>query len=154
MAPRSKDLIEVWEDNVWTDTEIRRFTTRIHPCSVTATQNTTQDLKDMIYCKEINFVQYFIQRYKVEEQVGTCEEFRYRVRIEYYLEDTCDNQVKIQDFFECLDEVITNRLGPRWLDNVDNVIRDTTWPDIRLFGEIEGRQVYVGSFTYFAEVML
>jgi hypothetical protein len=152
-AAYSKDIIKAWEDTVWQDTDILRFTHKIHPASITDDIETTVDLSRMVYCGEINFVQFFVQRYRVEEQVGTCLEHRYRVQVQYYLEDSCDNQNKIQEFFEVLDEVIVARLGQSWEGTVTHFLRDTTWPVIRFFGEIQERPIYVGSFTYFAEVI-
>ena len=152
-AAYSKDIIKAWEDTVWQDTKIRSFTHEIYPYSLTDNVKTTEDLARMLYCGEINFVQYFVQRHRVEEQSGTCDEHRYRVQVQYYLQDSGNNQNKIQDFFEVLDETVVARLGPSWEGTVTHFFRDETWPTIRFFAEIEGRPVYVGSFTYFAEVI-
>lgn len=147
----SRDLIELWEECVWSRPEIREFTRNVHPCNVTGDQDSTCDLYNIMDCDRINFVQYFIQRYPRNDQVGRCRTFRYRVQIEYYREDSCEDQNKIQEFFEVLDDTIRAQLGPRWKDCVEVVERQDDFPDISPFGTIENRLVYVGSFEYLAE---
>jgi len=149
--PFSKDLVELWEDEIWSRPEIRAFTDNVHSCDVTGDQDSTSDLYNILDCDRINFVQYFIQRYPREDQVGRCRTFRYRVRIEHYREDSCDDQNKIQEFFEVLDDTVVAQLGPHWNNCVEFFTRQDNFPDIRQFGQIEGRLVYVGSFEYTAE---
>lgn len=152
MPCRSKDLVTLWNDLIWSDTRMRAFTTQFHPQDETGKQDATCDLAKVMYCGKVNFGQYFIQRFRSDDQVGCCGSYQYRVRVEYYLEDTCDNhQVQIQDFFEALDEIIEEKLGLTWQDNVLQFSRDTAFPNIRRYGLIDGRVVYYGTYSYFAE---
>ena len=147
----SKELVTIWADCVFNAPEVTDFTKHFHPCDKTEDQDSTCDLSTIMHCGEINFVQYFIQRFRTEDQVGRCGGvYRYRVRVEYYLEDTCNNQNKIQEFFELLDDEV-ERLNAAKKDCVPYFFGDDTFPDIRFFGRIENKAVYVGSYTYFAE---
>lgn len=148
--PFSEEIVELWNDSVWSQKEMREFTENFHAGDVTSNLDATNDYRQVIHCKEFNFVQFFIQRFPVP-QVGGCQEYRYRVRVEYYLEDSIPNQNKIQNFFEVLHNVILAELGNTWSDFVQGSFPDDTWPDLRPFGEIDNTLIRVGSFTYFAE---
>ncbi len=152
MPCTSKELVALWDTYVWKSTELQAFTTQYHPQDETGKQDSTCDLTKVMYCGKVNFGQYFIQRFRQDDQVGCCGSYRYRVRVEYYLEESCGNsQVQIQDFFEVLDDIVEQNLGPTWRQSVLQFSRDTTYPNIRRYGLIDGRVVYVGSYSYFAE---
>lgn len=149
-APLSQEVINIWDQCIWQAVDVLRFTPHIHPCDKTNKTELTCDMEDLIHCGELNFVQYFIQRYRRPDRVGGCLTFRYRVRVEYYLEDSCDNQNKIQEFFEVLDDTVEAQLqdGTKFTFRWE---REDNWPQIQRFGVLESRTVFVGSFTYFGE---
>lgn len=149
---RSSELVTLWDTLIWSAPEMQAFSPLYHPCDVTGRQpEATCDLTKILHCGQVNFGQYFIQRFRSDDQVGCCGSYQYRVRIEYYLQDSCENQQTIQDFFEALDELVDLNLGPTWQDNVLLFRRDTTFPNIRRYGLIDGRVVYFGTYSYFAE---
>lgn len=153
MPPTSKELVDRWKDNVWNQPEILEFTPNIHAGDVTQDLLATADLRRVIYCNAINFVQYFIQRLPVPS-VGACLDFQHRVQIEYYREDSeypPDSQLEIQAFFETLDNTVRTSLGFQWGGCVDGYEPSDTFPNIRQFGEINSRVIRVGSFEYFAQ---
>lgn len=149
--PFSNELVELWNECVWDQTELLEFTKHFHAGDITEDLDATSDYKKAKHCKEFNFVQFFIQRFP-DTSVGSCLSYRYRVRVEYYLEDSIPNQNKIQNFFEVLDNVIRAELGPRWKNCVDGYdIENNRWPEIRAFGRIDNKLIRVGSFSYIAE---
>jgi len=118
--------------------------------------DSTMELKDPLYKCDINFIQFFVQRRRSDQEVGCCGRYEYRVQIEYYLEDTkCDgvrNQNKIQKFFEILDDLICQKLGNTWKGLVISWDRiPNRFPSIRRAGSLENRPIFVGSYEYQAE---
>lgn len=145
----SSELVTIWDTCIFNAPELTDCTINFYPCNKIQDQDSTCDLAEITHCGEINFVQYFIQRFKLPTELGRCGEYQYRVQVEYYLEDTCENQNKIQRFFELLEDEV-ELLNAANKDCVPYFEGDNNFPDIRFFGTIENKAIYVGSFTYFA----
>lgn len=150
-VPTSRDIAELWLEKVFSRHELRNYTNKIYPYDVTGTQVTMEDLSQLLYCDRINFIQFLVQRFRKDDQLGCCGTYQYQVQIEYYREDRGEDQRYIQDVLELIDDLVETNLGARWDDTVTSSGRQTTFPAFEPAGEIENRIVYVGRFTYFAE---
>lgn len=156
----SRQINTDWVSNIWEDRRILDFTSKIFNRDVRTYQDSMDDFTKILDCDVIDFVQYFIQRYR-RPRVGCPPEYRYRIRIEYYLEDECtakqidtasNNQEKIEHFFEVLDDIIVENHNPNWSADVLAWVGTADFPDIRFNGLIENRPIYVGSFEYITDI--
>lgn len=119
--------------------------------SVFENQDSQSDKRLLMDGSQIKVVQYFMQRRRNPSgEIGGCDSrFIYRLRIEFYAEDSIENQKKVGIFFEDLDDVINQKLGYQWSDLVSEFNDGGNYPDVRFFREIDSRGVFVGSQTYF-----
>jgi len=159
----SKDLKKIWEDCIWCKKEIKEFTKTVLYGNQFDIQQNADDYYKLTSGDKINFVQYFIQRYRVSgaiarEQMGNClGEYQYQVQIQYYLEDICTtgckatSDEKIQHFFEVLALLVHRELGCDWKGNMLITGNRNAFPAIRFGGEVDGRPVFIGQQDYLAE---
>jgi len=151
----SLDIVELLKTKVFPCRELQEFTNKIHAGDIIGSVDTTHALKQTLCKGEINFIQFFVQRRKSEEEVGNCERYIYRVRIEYYREDgECDgvlNQNLIQKFFEVFDDTLESKVGCDLDGLVEHTQRSENFPNVRRFGVVDdSRIVFVGSYEYLA----
>lgn len=151
MAAKSKDIISAWKSEVWDKMPIRGLCPNAFSRDVLADQDSLCELAAITHCGKINFAQYFVQRYRQDDRVGCCGRQLYRVRVEYYKEDSDTAWNEIQEFFEVLDDTVQANLGYTWDSTVDNFERQRDWPLISNAGTLDGRIVWGGRFDYFAE---
>lgn len=145
----SEQISNVWLNTLFIDSSLTAFTDNIYPTDVTKRIETKADLARLEHCDEINFIQFFVQSFK-QPVIGRCERYQHRVSVEYYLEEDCrnENQIKIQSFFDELEKQIQPLLGSTWNNTLDHWFYPLTFPNIRYYGKIKEKIIYVGSTTY------
>ena len=150
----SECIRRVWREYVFNDPRILDFTDQIHEEDFILNDDSNMDLFNKIKSGSINYIQWMVQRVRSRDSTGGCFGYDYRVRIDYVLEHLYkeSTQNQIQDFFECLDEVVLERLGLRWRDTVFSSRPDTRFPNIIPQRRIDERFLMSGTFDYFAEI--
>lgn len=151
--PTSADIRAIWDEQVWSSPEIKAYTEKIHSTDVFGNQTEVQDLHRATFCGKINFIQYFAQRYRSDDEIGGCSRFIYTVSIDYYREESDKEQTfnVIQDFFDTLDNEVFANLGSNWCGLVSVANPEQRFPTIFRAGQIDSRDVIGGNFAYTAE---
>lgn len=157
MATTSAEIEAVWKDNLFTRSEILRFTNRVlfHDVSLDSTFRLAElRYSDGIEIPVINFFLCIVTRRREESQVaggaaGT--RYTFQVRLEYYLQQTDIPGSTYQihrDRLEKVDDLIRTALGSRWLDTVDYWQGGVPIQPARV--TIDDRVCWQGGYTYTA----
>ena len=149
----SLEIEAKWLDTVFDHDDIRIITPQIWNRDVIGNQQTGCDLDRAMYNGSINFVQFFAQRYRDNDEIGGCSNYQHRVRIQYFLEqsDQYNAEGMIQSFFETLDDLVSSELGYTWGGLVEGYSRELNYPSIGRAGLVNERSVIGGRFDYFAK---
>lgn len=150
----SAAIRKVWQEIIFEREEILTYTPNIYQDDVLGNQDSTCDLSKAMHCGKINFVQWFVQRFRRYSEVGNCGGYIYRVRIDY-IHSVLDDQStfnKIQDFFESLDEAVHTHLGGTWGDTVSGSNPEQRYPIIIPIAPLNEELTRMGTYNYFGEL--
>lgn len=131
--------------------ELKAFTTNVYNYDVSENVSNLIDLNLLLTTNGLNYVQYFVQRVRQFDgsTIGGCDSFNYRIQIEYFIQPMCDqNENKIQEFFETLDEIIPEVLGYDLSGLVNGYQGDSEYPLIAYVSPIENRPRIRGQYIY------
>ena len=150
---KSGTIRRAWSDAIFTHSDVTDFTSKIYNDNVLGLQDTTFDLQKILDCGKVNFVQWFVQRYKASIETGNCNEYYYQVRIEYILQVNRNESTfnQIQDFFETLDDLVSTQLGTNWSNTVTRSEPQKSYPNIINIAPINKERCMAGFYTYIGE---
>jgi hypothetical protein len=152
----SADIRKKWQELVFNNEKILKFTESIYSDDILGNQDSTCDLSKAMHCAKINFVQWFVQRHRRwrQSEIGNCSGYLYRVRVDYILQVSNDQSTfnQIQDFFEALDDVVNSHLGATWGGLVNGSNPDQRFPNIIPIAPLNGELTVMGTYNYLAEL--
>lgn len=159
-CPSSEQVSKMVFDNIISHECIRKFVKNVFDCDKSGRDSTQCEVEQLLSCGSPEWLQVITRRRRQKNgTVGKCcSGFDFEVRFEFFTENTCEGQKRIQLFFETLQDVMYNVYGDYWIDDLTNptITLNPDWEPSGNFVSIsrsipiDNRDIIFGTDTYYA----
>lgn len=147
----ASDLNAGWIAEIFQDVRLTQFTDNIYSYDVLGQVRIDDShTRKLIKCNQVNVAYFLIER-STDSVFGNCEQFNYRIIINYLVEN-CDSESmqRVSDFFDTLDQVYFEKYKATWGGGTVGLGSDNAFPEISEFEEVNGLPTLLGQRRYFA----